>query len=60
MKLSKKFISATRKTSSYDAPVPAPYFRKNINIEKKPEKAEISVTGLGFYRFWLDGEELTK
>ena len=60
MKFSKKFISATRKTSSYDAPVPAPYFRKNIHIDNALSCARISVTGLGFYRFWLDGEELTK
>ena len=60
MKLSKKFISATKKTSSYDAPVPAPYFRKTIDISAEPKKAELSVCGLGFYRFWLDGEELTR
>ncbi len=60
MKFSKKFISATRAVSTFDAPVPAPYFRKNIHIEKAPASARISVCGLGFYRFWLDGKELTK
>ena len=60
MKLSKKFISATRTISTFDAPVPAPYFRKNIHIDSTVSCAKIAVTGLGFYRFWIDGEELTK
>ena len=60
MKLSRNFISATRKVSTFEKPVPAPYFRKNIEINEQPKKAELSVCGLGFYRFWLDGVELTK
>ncbi len=60
MKLSNKFISATRKTSSFDVPIPAPFIRKSIEITEMPKKTEISVCGLGFYRFWLDGVELTK
>ena len=60
MKLSKNFISATAQKSTFESPVPAPYFRKNIEIASAPAKAEISVTGLGFYRFWLDGVELTR
>ena len=60
MKLSKKFISATTRISTFSAPVPAPYFRKNIKISENLQSAQISVAGLGFYRFWLDGAELTK
>ncbi len=34
--------------------------RKNINIKSLPEKLEISVSALGFYRFFVNGTELTK
>lgn len=60
MYLSDRFISASEKMCEYDVFVPAPYFRKNVIIDKNAEKAEMSVCGLGFYRFFLDGEELTR
>ena len=40
--------------------VAAPYLRRTVTIAKAVEKAELSVCGLGFYRFWLDGTELTR
>ena len=60
MKLSRRFISATRKMSTLETRVPAPYLRKTVNIGKDIVKAELSVCGLGFYRFWLNGKELTR
>ena len=60
MKLSRAFISATRQISTLESRVPAPYFRKAITITEDIAKAELSVCGLGFYRFWLNGIELTK
>ena len=60
MKLSRAFISATRQISTLESRVPAPYFRKTITITEDIAKAELSVCGLGFYRFWLNGIELTK
>ena len=60
MKLSRRFISATREMSTLETRVPAPYLRKTVNIGKDIVKAELSVCGLGFYRFWLNGKELTR
>ena len=60
MKLSRNFISANTAMCELTAWVAAPYLRKNVSLEKTPIKAELSVCGLGFYRFWLDGEELTR
>ena len=60
MKLSRSFISATREMSTLENRVPAPYLRKTVHIGNDIAKAEISVCGLGFYRFWLNGVELTR
>ena len=60
MKLSRNFISATRQMSTLEIRVPAPYLRKTVTIGKDVTKAELSVCGLGFYRFWLNGNELTR
>ena len=60
MKLSRKFIAATTEMCDFGAHVAAPYLRREIEIEDGTVKAEMSVCGLGFYRFWLDGEELTR
>ena len=60
MKFSKKFYSATSEYTTFFKEVPAPYIRKNLNLEKKPEKAEILVTGLGFYKIFVNGKDITK
>ncbi len=60
MKLSRLFISATRQMSTLQTRVPAPYLRKTVTLDKEITKAELSVCGLGFYRFWLNGMELTR
>ena len=60
MKLSRTFISATRQISTLENRVPAPYLRKVITVHEDIIKAELSVCGLGFYRFWLNGAELTR
>ena len=60
MKLSRRFISATREMSTLETRVPAPYLRKTVTVCKDLVKAELSVCGLGFYRFWLNGQELTR
>ena len=60
MKLSRKFISATREMSTLEKRIPAPYLRKTFTVNTDLAKAEISVCGLGFYRFWLNGKDLTR
>lgn len=55
-----KFIAAGRVPCSYEKHIPAPYLRKTYNFDKKAEKAEITVSGLGFYRLFVNGKEITK
>ena len=58
--MKKIFIKATAEKNEFDQHVSAPYFRKSFTVEKKPESAEISVCGLGFYRLFVNGNDMTK
>lgn len=60
MKLSSKFIKRSNEMCDFDNHVPAPYFRKTFELEFEPEKAEITVTGLGFYELYINGKNVTK
>ena len=59
MKLSDRFISASDVMCDFGRHVPAPYIRKTF-FTGSLSGARISVCGLGFYRFFVDGRELTK
>ena len=52
---STKFVSATREKSTTKKNVPAPYMRRDIILDRIPEKAEITVCGLGFYELFVNG-----
>ena len=58
--MNKHFISATREFCTPDRHVPAPLMRKSFTLEKKPDFAEISVCGLGFYLLFVNGKNITK
>ncbi|MBR5619084.1 MAG: alpha-L-rhamnosidase N-terminal domain-containing protein [Clostridia bacterium] len=58
MDFSRQFICASEAYSSYRHFVPAPYFRKVFTADA--EDARLRVTGLGFYRVWINGREITK
>lgn len=60
MKLSTKFIKRNNEMCDFDKPVCAPYFRKTFDLDFQPEKAEITVTGLGFYELYINGKNITK
>ncbi|MBQ8228487.1 MAG: family 78 glycoside hydrolase catalytic domain [Clostridia bacterium] len=60
MKFSSKFISATKKYNTYFEHVPAPLFRKAFEIEKDIDSAEITICGLGFYKLYINGKDITK
>ncbi len=60
MNLSSKFISATKKYNSYFEHIPAPLFRKSFNIEKDIDSAQITICGLGFYKMYINGKDITK
>lgn len=54
----KQFICATKDYTTYRHFVPAPYFRKVFTADAAD--CRLRVTGLGFYRVWINGTEITK
>lgn len=60
MKFSRNFIMATDEVCDFDKSVPAPYLRKKFTLDFVPKKAEITITGLGFYELYINGENITK
>lgn len=60
MKLSKKFIRANGEMCDFQRHIPAPYFRKEFELDFEARSAEVTICGLGFYRIWINGTEITK
>ncbi len=60
LSFSQIFVSAAVEHSSYKEHFPAPLFRKRIFLEKMPQNAGVTITGLGFYRLFVNGTEITK
>ena len=58
--LSKKFVSATREYADWEREVPAPYMRRSFELNCIPEQVNINVTALGFYKIFVNGQEITK
>ena len=58
MDFPKNFVCAGTKMNSYQCFVPAPYFRRSF--VPASASARLRVTGLGFYRLWINGTEITK
>lgn len=58
--MNKKFIKATEERCNFEHHIPAPYFRKGFTLDFIPENAEISICGLGFYKLFVNGTEITK
>lgn len=57
---SEKFICAGYDYTIYTSHVPAPYFRKAFEIDGEVKKSVITLTGLGFYELYVNGQRLTK
>ena len=57
--LSNNFVSATSKYCTFDHHIPAPCMRKSFFVSCIPNCAALTICGLGFYRVFLNGEELT-
>lgn len=56
----KKFIAATEEYCTLEKHVPAPYLRKSFTINGEVAKAEVIISGLGFYELSLNGARITK
>jgi len=59
MQFPQGFFAATRDYNTYEKHVPAPYIRKRFSLPRIA-RAELLVTGLGFYDLFLNGERITK
>ncbi len=57
---SKKFFAATKEYCTFEKHVNAPYMRKEFDVEKEVETAEITVTSTGFYDIFINGKKITK
>ena len=60
MIFSKQFVCATEKYSTLNSPIPNPQFRKSFSLDSTPGSAEITVCGLGYYRLYINGKDITK
>ena len=58
--MKKIFIKATEEYCDIDRHVAAPLLRKTFELDFVPETAEVSICGLGFYRLFVNGKEITK
>lgn len=58
--LSDKFICATHEYCEINRFVNAPLIRKSFILEKALKKAELYICGLGFYRLFLNGKDITR
>lgn len=54
------FIGATEERCTLKKHVPAPLLRRSFRLEQMPDRARLSVCGLGFYMLYLNGENITK
>lgn len=60
MYFSDKFICMTEEYTTYEKFIPSPYFRKEFLLYNKVKEINITICGLGFYRLWINGTEITK
>lgn len=54
------FYSATNEYNTFEKYISAPYLRKSFFLDKIPQKATVYICGLGFYRLFVNGREVTK
>ncbi len=60
MIFSDKFVCATREYNSYEKHVSNPQFRYSFTLDAVPQNAEITICGLGYYKLYLNGKDITK
>ncbi len=59
MKFSTKFIAATKEYSTFEKQIPAPMFRRELELPKL-ERASLTICGLGFYCLYVNGHDITR
>ncbi len=59
MKLSTSFVSAGSDYATYERHIPAPCFRKELELSEL-KTAGLSICGLGYYELFINGKKITK
>lgn len=54
------FIKATEDYCTLEKNVAAPYMRRAFELDFVPDKATVSICGLGFYELYINGKNITK
>ena len=60
MKLPARFIGSSAEYSDFSRHIPAPCLRKSFSLSLPVKSAEMLICGLGFYRLFVNGREITK
>lgn len=60
MEFPNQFIAFSDEFTTYEKHIPAPYLRKSFSVAEGLKKAEIVITGLGFYELYINGTNITK
>ena len=60
MLFSKKFIRLNENFSTFYDHVPAPMFRREFSVDKPVESCILTITALGLYDLFFNGEKITK
>ncbi len=58
--ITRNFVRAGFGVSTFTEYFPAPLMRRRLRLDKKPVDSKITFTGLGFYRLFVNGREITK
>ena len=58
--MEKRFICASLTCCDFAHRVAAPYLRRAFDLNFTPKSADLKICGLGFYRLWINGREITK
>ena len=58
--ITRKFISAGGRKSDFGSSVPAPMLRRSFFLDRVPDGGSLTITGLGFYRLFINGKEITR
>lgn len=57
---SSNFVSRSKEFATFIKFIPAPYMRKTFYLSEIKGNEKVVISGLGFYRFWVNGKEITK
>lgn len=60
MQFPSMYVMAPGEFETLSEKVPTPYMRRDFELRECPSSASILVFGLGYYRVWVNGTEITK